>query len=333
MSLESCPPSDRMTSRRAEALPRGFTLTELLTVIAIITLLIGIAIPSISSARRRALQSATKAQIQAIETGCEMFRNDQNEYPKSSALWFGAGTATDQTNWEVTDGTNRLQGANLIVDAMVGRDLQGHDPKVGTGNGNTPASRWYVGAANSRPRRQPYVEADRIPVSTTYITPEKPMKDGYMSYDLDKVMPQIDGIRVPTFLDKFEYPILYYRANPARTSTMKIVQSSTVGANQRGDGIYDGRDNEAFTSYPMSQQLLADANVGLSGSEPYTDQKFIEYVRSLRGSSYNSSLTPPPITFSKPVKPDGFILISPGPDGVWGNLDDVGNFDVLSDSR
>ena len=59
--------------------PRGFTLIELLTVIAIIALLIGILLPSLSQARTQAKNLRTRGMLKGVEGAVEMFRVDNQK--------------------------------------------------------------------------------------------------------------------------------------------------------------------------------------------------------------------------------------------------------------
>ena len=65
---------------------RGFTLVELLTVIAIIALLIGLLVPAVSAARNHAKKVATKSLHSALGKGCEMFHTDFDRYPISDGM-------------------------------------------------------------------------------------------------------------------------------------------------------------------------------------------------------------------------------------------------------
>ncbi|MFO0972116.1 MAG: type II secretion system protein [Phycisphaerae bacterium] len=340
-----------MNSRQTGSRRSAFTLVEMLTVIAIITLLIGILVPSLSAARDQARKAAVKAQMNAITAGCEMFRNDEGEYPRSNAYQFGpygqpAAQDTQALNWEVVSGAIPLQGAHLIVDAMVGRDFLGYDNKPGTGAGATVASRWYAGAVAAgsfpRPRRNPYIRTEGIQTAND----AKPPEDGYGTLpNLNEVLPQPDNAdpKATCFVDKFKFPILYYRSNPRATNSSPILQSpvGTPIDARVGDGFYDGRDNKYFVNPAgrpaQYQHRINDADV--ASYDPTIDvgqvslsNRFAEFIRSLRGTTYQSA-SPTLIEFPRPVNTESFVLLSPGKDGIYGTLDDVGNYDVLSEER
>ena len=63
---------------------RGFTLVELMTVIAIIVLLISVLIPALSAVRRQAKNSATAGLIKAVRRRLlRMFQGEFKSYPQS----------------------------------------------------------------------------------------------------------------------------------------------------------------------------------------------------------------------------------------------------------
>lgn len=91
----------------------GFTIIELLTVIAIIVLLIGIIAPSLTKAKNLATNLKQKAQLRNIGIGLELWNNEHdNEYPDSDVL--GATLFTT--------------GAHHLAESMLGRDGYGFDP-------------------------------------------------------------------------------------------------------------------------------------------------------------------------------------------------------------
>ncbi len=66
---------------------KGFTLVEIMIVVAIIALLAAIAIPNLMSAKRTANTAAAKANIRALSTAAEVYATGHNgTYPTSAEV-------------------------------------------------------------------------------------------------------------------------------------------------------------------------------------------------------------------------------------------------------
>ncbi len=64
---------------------RGFTLIELMIVVAIIAILAGILIPNFVNARSQAQSAACESNLRAIATALELYYADNQIYPPASA--------------------------------------------------------------------------------------------------------------------------------------------------------------------------------------------------------------------------------------------------------
>ncbi|MDU2499921.1 prepilin-type N-terminal cleavage/methylation domain-containing protein [Finegoldia sp. BIOML-A2] len=62
---------------------KGFTLLELLVVLAILAILIAIAIPVYKNQKEKAAITAHNANVRVLETAVESYRQDHGEYPKN----------------------------------------------------------------------------------------------------------------------------------------------------------------------------------------------------------------------------------------------------------
>lgn len=61
---------------------KGFTLLELLVVLAILAILIAIAIPVYKNQKEKAAITAHNANVRVLETAVESYKQDKGEYPK-----------------------------------------------------------------------------------------------------------------------------------------------------------------------------------------------------------------------------------------------------------
>jgi general secretion pathway protein G len=65
---------------------RGFTLIEILVVIAILAILVAILVPAIVDARRNARMNVTKMRFTRIEQACEDFLTENDHYPSAGTM-------------------------------------------------------------------------------------------------------------------------------------------------------------------------------------------------------------------------------------------------------
>jgi general secretion pathway protein G len=70
-----------MNGGRRRRLQAGFTIIELLIVVAIIGIIVALAVPNLISAIQRSRQSRTVADIRMISEGIEAYQNDNSFYP------------------------------------------------------------------------------------------------------------------------------------------------------------------------------------------------------------------------------------------------------------
>ncbi len=295
----------------------GFTIVELLTVLAIIAMLVGLLVPALSLVRNIAKETKQKAQLTTIGLALATFKNDYDgEYPPSD--WFPRPPRNDYC------------GAQKLAEALLGRDLLGFHPKS-TWSATDPT--WYpdpatippaVFEANLRERRGPYLELATANAFRLGDDPATPEPDGLFDNPAPLrretfVICDVFGvrrIRIGQKTVKAGTPILYYRAN---TSSKTFAPPATV--DQR---IYNAQHNLPLVELGRVTKdgtpgkihlLLQDGPLFRFFYGDPADPTLIGYIQD------------PKITAQPwPYRPDSYILISAGADGEYGTNDDIRNF-------
>ncbi len=270
----------------------GFTTIELVTVLAIIAMLVAILLPAVTAVKSMAKEAKQQAQFVAIGAGLTAFRNDYGDYPPSV----------------VDDTTTNYGGAQKLCEAMLGWDLMGfHPDSEFRSDGQTAAGRYIYNpdpdpATNSEmaKRKGRYLEMDNTTAfrlgDVVYNSTEA------ASYtDVDRfVLCDVYGVKrvvIPNSAPvKAGTPILYYRANPS----LPTIQEK-----------YNTRDN----SLVVGLGRITDGR-----EHPMLDDN-VFYERITDWKLPNADTNP------YPHRPDSYILISAGPDSLYGTADDITNFD------
>jgi prepilin-type N-terminal cleavage/methylation domain-containing protein len=314
---------------------RGFTIVELLTVMAVIAVLIGLLIPALALVKDNAKKIQQRAQFHSIDVGIELFKSDFGVYPESNDNSVGTYSSPQDTYDPTTYG-----GANKLAEAMVGQDFMGFHPSsafnasgealvasfadpsvtidVEVYSANANQANWQTADANIKSRKGPYMDlenANAFPMDQVYglnntnFSGPFDMGTKYKPLVLcDVFAKKRSGIGAK----KTGTPILYFRA---RTNYVHQDYSSALSAAPNPGGIEDD-----IYYMPDNLNLL---NLGM----PDDGVDFTLMLGTPEANFDNMIVNEQVQTIKRPYRADTYILISAGKDGDFGTADDIFNFE------
>lgn len=329
------------TKRRKFGSVRGFTIVELLTVMAIIAILMGLLVPAMNQVRKLAKDTSQKAQFHSIDVALEAYSAENGMYPESMV-------STSASPYTI--------GAHKLAEALVGRDLLGYDTK----------STWDAAADDTNSqiyadKITPVVSADdKVAASLKrrqgpYLNPEnvEAFQVNQLFESYGNVYPggiQYDSTRSPTYVsapvltDVYHAkkvtmpngktmmagtPILYYKANTSSTSFPDVTDSAnftsiTVADANAADYIYNIFDNDELVKL---YQMMKPTNANPHRFDENRPNETIDGSPKNGVWIFYNTITNPKITNQpRPFNMSSYILMSAGADGIYGTRDDIYNF-------
>ncbi|MHC4123848.1 MAG: type II secretion system protein [Planctomycetota bacterium] len=286
---------------------KAFTIVELITVITVIILLISLVMPASNVIRKYARTVKQKAQFHAINTALEVFNVEYEGYPPS-----------DDPGQKTSPGTPYC-GAVKLCEALMGQDLEGFYPFSDFDAGSiSDYNDLTIGIRKDLYLQPDNAEAHRLAYVWGYVTGSPPVLQTTAGHDgalfvLCDVYKRFTN-KDPNSKGKIGMPVLYYKAN----TISKFI--NPYDPNEKN--IYNYYDNAALIDFTNP---LGDIHPMANSPVVFYGEKAVDYP-SKDNQYYYPGIRNTSISGLRPNRADSFILMSAGPDGLYGTKDDMFNF-------
>jgi hypothetical protein len=278
----------------------------------------------------QAMTDLQEDQFRYIKDALELYRSEFGEYPPSN----DNRDVFDPSNDDPDDPTP-YGGANKLAEALVGLDQFGfHSNSDFRSDGINVRDDGYGGvedyavyhatfddpdgetaAENVQVRKGPFIDlgvANAFAMQDIYLNVGQFRQNDVSPSEIDESLVLCDVFESMRDTGNVTgMPILYYRARDM------FVEQDWTDALQIRDDIYYYFNN--FNLLMLGPAYDQGEDHPLSdGSDDWND--FEDMI-----------LDPSVTTLQRPYRPDGYILISAGPDGEYGTADDLFDFELLAD--
>lgn len=193
--------------------PAGFTLVELLTVMAIIAILVAVMVPAVSRFRKESIRGQGTRIVESIAAGVNTYHQDFGDYPPSEP------DRVDYTRDDVPDNISGFYGSAAVVLYLNGRVSYESSSDVGY-KLRQDTTNWYGGddPYNKEKRWAPRVTGVRI------------------STGRQSAIRGSGGWAAAGFLDNWDNLVEYFRAYRTRGVTTDKIYPRAVDSDMTGSG-------------------------------------------------------------------------------------------------